>query len=254
MAWDPARYNQFRKERAAPFDDLARLLVIRAGLSVVDLGCGTGDLTSRLAEMLPGSDVLGVDSSSAMLARAAEHVRPGLHFEQGNLETVHGEFDLVFSHAAIQWVDDHETLIPSLWAMVRPGGQLAVQVPSNHSHPTHTLIQELAASPQFSDRVGGYNRWWPVLSIERYAELLFSLGGVDIVVYEKVYPHVLPDADALADWMSGTALVPYKERMDPEDFEEFMHTYRARLWGRYPDQPVFFGFRRTLFSAIKPAV
>lgn len=252
MAWDPTRYNQFRKERAAPFDDLARLLVIRAGLSVVDLGCGTGELTVRLADMLPGSHVLGVDSSGAMLAQAAERSRAGLRFEQGSIETVQGTFDLVFSHAAIQWVDDHETLIPSLWNMVRPGGQLAVQMPSNFSHPTHTLIQEVAASAQFSDRMGGYNRWWPVLGIERYAQMLFDLGGTDIVVFEKVYPHVLPDADALADWMSGTALVPYKERMDAEDFAEFMQVYRSRLWERYPAQPVFFGFRRTLFTAIKP--
>ena len=249
MSWDPQRYEQFKRERAAPFEDLMSLINVRESMSVIDLGCGPGPLTKRLADALPGSDVLGIDSSAEMLASAQQLARPGLRFEQRAIEDVDGEFDLVFSHAALQWVPEHSALIPKLLSRVRPGGQLAVQMPSNFSHPTHTIIDEVGAEEPFKSGLNGYVHSWSVLGVEQYADLMFASGATDQTVFEKVYPHVLEDADALADWMSGTALVPYMERLPDELHERFMEAYRVRLREHFTTTPVFFGFRRILFVA-----
>src|SRR4029079_2716339 len=99
MPWDPDQYRKFEAERAAPFNDLVAMIQPDEGMSVIDLGCGTGQLPARRAPMLPDSDVLGIDSSPQMLSRANELVRPGLRFEQRAIEDVTGESDLVFSHA-----------------------------------------------------------------------------------------------------------------------------------------------------------
>src|ERR671939_673364 len=107
MPWNPGRYHQFQSERFAPFDDLFNLIKIREGMRVVDLGCGTGELTRRLGDKLPRSEVVGIDSSPEMLERAHEQARDGLRFELGSIENVEGVWDLVFSHAAIHWVEDH---------------------------------------------------------------------------------------------------------------------------------------------------
>jgi trans-aconitate 2-methyltransferase len=251
MPWNPDRYRQFQKERSQPFDDLFRLVKRREGLRVLDLGCGTGELTQRLADALPASEVTGIDSSPEMLVRAQARARAGLRFELGSIESVRGEWDLVFSHAAIHWVEDHAALVPRLFGMVASGGQLAVQMPSNHGHATHMLITELAGEEPFRSALGGWSRPSPVLPIEAYAELLYREGATEIVVFEKVYPHVLEDADALADWTSGTALVPYFERL-PEDLHEpFMKSYRERLRALWPEPVVFYGFKRTLFAAAR---
>jgi trans-aconitate 2-methyltransferase len=257
MPWDPERYEQFKKERAAPFDDLLRLVRVRDGLRAVDLGCGTGELTRRLADALPESDMTGIDSSAEMLERAGQAARPGLRFELGDIQAFGGAWDLIFSNAALQWVDDHRPLIPRLFSLLRPGGQLVVQVPSNFSHPTHKLIDELAAQEPFRSGLAGWGLDWsrsrPVLSIEQYAELLYAQGATEIVSFEKAYPHVLPDSGALADWMSGTALVPYMERLTDGLRDQFMQRYRVRLREIFPQQPVFYGFRRTFFSGTKRA-
>ena len=253
MPWDPKRYEQFSKERYAPFEDLIALVRVRDRLRVVDIGCGTGELTRRLADALPDSDVLGIDSSEAMLAQAASRAKAGLRFEQRAIEELAGEWDLIFSNAAIHWVADHKSLVPRLLSCVRPGGQLVVQVPSNWTHPTHTIIDEVVAEEPFRASFVDYERNWTAESIATYAELLFDNGGTDVTVFEKVYPHVLADADAMADWMSGTALVPYMERLPEEHHEAFMARYRERLRQRFPGEPVFFGFRRILFAATKPA-
>ncbi len=255
MPWEPDRYEQFKNERYAPFDDLLGLVDVRARLRAIDLGCGTGELTRRLADALPDSDVLGIDSSSEMLARARERERPGLRFELRRIEDAEGAWDLIFSNAALQWVDDHQWLVPRLLSLLTPGGQLVVQMPSNFSHPTHTFIDELASEEPFRTALVDWGLNWstsrPVLSIDEYAALLYACDGAEITVFEKVYPHVLEDADALADWMSGTALVPYFERLPDDLREPFMERYRERLRARFPSRPVFYGFRRTLFAATR---
>ena len=249
MPWDPERYEQFKDERYAPFEDLVKLITVRAGLRVVDLGCGTGELTRRLTELLPDSDVLGIDASAEMLTRAAGEARPGLRFEQRKIEDADGQWDLIFSNAAIHWVDDHQALVARLLSCLRPGVQLVVQLPSNFSHPTHTIIDEIGGEPLFREALDGWSHQWPVLSVEEYAELLYANGGEEITAFEKVYPHVLENADALADWMSGTALVPYFERLPEGLHDRFMERYRERLRERFLSSPVFFGFRRILFAA-----
>jgi trans-aconitate 2-methyltransferase len=249
MPWNPDTYHKFQAERAAPFTDLLSLVNIRSDLRVVDLGCGTGELTARLAEHLPNSRVLGIDNSPQMLERARQYERSDLRFELASIEALDGEWDLIFSHAAIHWVEDHDSLLPRLLSHLRPRGQLAVQIPSNHGHVTHRLITNIAGEEPFRSALGGWTRTSGVLGIERYAELLHQHGGQDITVFEKVYPHLLADADALADWTSGTALVPYFARLGDDLREQFMERYRVRLRAHYPSSPVFYGFRRTLFAA-----
>ncbi|HEY0544728.1 MAG TPA: methyltransferase domain-containing protein, partial [Pyrinomonadaceae bacterium] len=223
----------------------------REGLRVIDLGCGTGELTRRLADYLPASEVVGVDSSAEMLERAESLARPGLKFEKLAIEEVAGEWDLVFSHAAIQWVENHAELVPRLFSLVAEGGQLVVQLPSNHSHPTHTIIIEIASEEPFRSALGGWTRKPPVLSIGEYSELLYEHDGRDLIVFEKIYPHVLENAEALAEWTAGTALVPYFERLPEELREPFLQKYRARLRERWPRSPVFYPFQRILFSATR---
>jgi trans-aconitate 2-methyltransferase len=252
MPWNPDLYHKFQSERQAPFYDLLSLVTIRENLRVVDLGCGTGELTAQLAEALPGSEVLGVDNSPQMLERAQAYARPGLRFELAGIEDVSGEWDLIFSNAAIHWVDDHATLIPRLMGMLRPRGQIAVQVPSNHGHPALSIVRELAAEEPFRTALGGFVRHSPVLSINEYAELLYAHGGSNLTVYEKVYPQVLEDSDAMATFTAGTVLVPYMERLPEGLGEEFKRVYRERLSELYPGSPVFYGFRRTLFAATRP--
>lgn len=252
MPWDPDRYHQFQSQRSAPFEDLLSLVKVRPSMRVVDLGCGTGELTRRLADSLPESDLLGLDNSTEMLDRAAPYARPGLRFEYGDQAALTGAFDLIFSNAALQWSEDHPTLLSHLYECLTPGGQLAVQVPSNHTHISHRIIREVAAQEPFHTALNGFVRQAPVLPIEDYARLLFELGAQDILVFEKVYPHILEDSDAVVDWISGTALVPYFERLDEVTKQAFTRAIRVRMKEELPAQPVFYPFKRTLFSAVKP--
>jgi len=252
MPWNPDKYNQFQTQRSAPFYDLLKLVEVRPGLKVVDLGCGTGEMTRHMADTLPDSEVLGLDFSPQMLERTKEFARPGLEFKRGDLAKLDGKWDLIISNAALHWSEDHGELLPYLFGCLNPGGQLAVQVPSNHNSTAYRTIIEVARMEPFVSQLKGWYREAPVLSIDEYADLLFQEDAQDILVFEKVYPHVMENADAIVDWISGTVLLPYFDRLGKHK-DNFVLMIRQFLRAAMPGEPVFYPFRRTFFSAKKAA-
>lgn len=253
MPWDPDQYERFREERLQPGRDLIALIEPGTGLAVVDLGCGTGRLTRELADRLPGADVVGIDRSETMLAEAAAHVGGGVRFEERAIEDVEGVFDRIYSNAALHWLPDHPRLMARLVTHLRPGGQLAFQVPSNSRHPVTRIRHDVMRSPPFRDALADRASDYGVMELHEYAEVLFDLGLERIHVFETVYPHVLEDADAIAEWQKGTALLPILETLDEAAGEAFLDAFRERLRERYPSRPVLFPFRRTFCSGVLPS-
>jgi trans-aconitate 2-methyltransferase len=248
-AWDPAQYERFERERSAPFFDLLDLVEPCPGGRVVDLGCGTGELTRALHERTGASSTVGLDSSQAMLRRSAEHAGGGLTFELGDIAdwAPSRPVDLIFSNAALHWIDDHDELLTRLTGVLLPGGQLAVQVPANHDHPSHLVAERVAGEEPFRAALGGYVRHTPVLAPERYAQLLHRLGFRSQHVRLQVYLHVLPDAGAVVDWVKGTLLTDYRRRLPDRVYEDFVARYRELLAAELSDERPFpFSFKRVL--------
>jgi trans-aconitate 2-methyltransferase len=254
--WNPTQYERFRAEREQPFHDLVALITRRPGGRVVDLGCGTGLLTAALHRELAAAETLGVDSSDAMLERARTLGVPGLEFTHGDISVWQPElpFDVVFSHAALQWVDDHHRLFVRLRVMLAPGGELAVQVPANFDHVSHTLAAEIAREEPFTSAMQGYSRTFSVLLPEDYAALLHELGFVAQSVRLQVYGHVLESPDAVVEWVRGTLLTDYESRMPEAMYQQFVARYRERLNAALGDQrPYFYPFKRILLWGRLPA-
>jgi len=250
--WSPTQYERFKAEREAPFFDLLEMVQPAPDLRVVDLGCGTGELTRHLHRHLPAATTLGVDRSESMLARSAAFAEQGLRFERRDLVAAldDGPFDLIFSNAALQWLDDHAALLARLAVALAPGGQLAVQVPANHDHVTHLVAHAVAAEPPFVAALDGYRRESPLLAPERYAALLHELGFTAQRVELRVYPHLLASAGEMVEWVKGTLLTAYLGRLPAELREPFVERYRDVLLQKVEVvDPYFYPFKRILFWA-----
>jgi trans-aconitate 2-methyltransferase len=255
MGWNPDQYARFREERAQPFYDLLGLVRVRPAMAVVDLGCGTGELTRTVHERLAARDTLGIDSSESMLARAAAHAGGGVRFERADIASfaARGVYDLVFTNAAIHWVGDHAELLGRLRRAIAPGGQLAVQVPANFDHPSHRIAAEVAAEEPFATALHGYGRGKPVLEPEEYAVLLHRLEFAEQHVRLQVYLHLLDSRASVVEWVKGTLLTDYQSRMSPEAFELFLARYRERLEADLPDEhPFVYPFKRILMWGAVP--
>ena len=251
-AWNPEQYDRFRDQRRQPFRDLLALLSPRPGMRVLDLGCGTGEPTAELHRSLSARETLGIDSSPAMLEECRGLEGGGLHFALSDIANLTGrsEWDVIFSNAALHWVPDHRELLDRLSRALTSDGQLAVQVPANFEQPTHLAAVEVAQQQPFREALGGFTqpRW--VLEPEAYASLLFSLGFREQTVRLQVYAHVLDSREEVVEWVKGTTLTPYQERLGPDLFPGFLAHYRERLFEQLSDRrPFFFPFRRILFWA-----
>lgn len=254
-AWNAEQYERFKAERARPFHDLLALLQPVPGGRVVDLGCGTGELTRLLHETVKASETVGVDRSQTMLARSAAFAGQGVRFVQAGIAefaaSAGRDFDLVFSNAALHWLPDHPSLLRQLAALVRPGGQLAVQVPANHDHPSHEVARAVATEEPFASAAGGLPPS-PVLAPEAYAQRLHELGFTDLRVRLEVYGHLLESADAVVEWLTGTTLTPLRARLDDATWAAYLERYRQALRARLPDtRPYLYTFKRVLFRAAR---
>lgn len=248
--WNPDQYARFRDERSQPFYDLLSLIQPIEGGRAIDLGCGTGELTRVVHERTGAGATLGLDNSESMLEKSAAFAGNGVTFRLGTILRFapRTPFALIFSNAALQWVPDHERLIPRLVAGLAEGGQLAVQIPANVDHPSHRIAHEVAGEEPFRTALDGYLRPDYVKPPEWYAEMLERLGFVEQHVRMQVYGHHLSSRDEVIQWVRGTLLTDYERRLEPAVYAAYLERYRERLMPELADtQPYFYAFKRILF-------
>jgi len=276
--WDPRLYARFSAERNQSFADLLALvhrpLAGGGAAQAVDLGCGTGALTRLLFDALQESGqgplrVLALDNSPAMLAASAAYASAGLEFQQAVIECFAyassagvgapaaspwpARWDLIFSNAALQYVEDHAQLFTALCNKLAPGGQLAVQMPCNDDHPAYQLAAEVAAEPRFAQPLGGYVRRSPVQPPQWYASLFFALGLTQVDVHVRVYSHVLAEPVLVAQWVRGTLLNNYTKLLDEASAADYLAAYERKLGGVLGStRPYLFTFKRVFIYGVQP--
>jgi len=249
--WDPGQYGKFQQERSQPAYDLMDLIGPRNSMRIVDLGCGSGEHTKTLHERFHSVETIGIDSSGQMLAKAPRAA--GLKFFKSGIEDFggDGEFDLIFSNAALHWVSNHDELFARFKKALRPGGQIAVQMPKNGDHPAAATVYALEKEPPYNQYPG-----CPIdsntLAPEAYAALLHRLGFRSIKVRLNVYLHELASGAEAAEWLKGSMLNHYKATQPPEVNSLFEREFRNRidrLLGS--EKPYLYTFKRILMHAVR---
>ena len=236
--WNPDLYLRYADQRGRPFFDLTARIGAAAPATVVDLGCGPGNLTATLTERWPEATVLGVDSSAAMIERA----RTG-HPDDDRLRWQLADLrewqpaqpvDVIVSNATLQWIPEHQTLLPRLVEQLNPGGWLAYQVPINFDEPSHRLLRETAADPRFAEHVEGVARTAQYPTTDAIAAL--SALGCTVDAWETTYLHILRGPDPVFEWISGTGARPILDRLTEPLRSEFVLAYKEKLRQAYPAQ------------------
>ncbi|HET7531272.1 MAG TPA: methyltransferase domain-containing protein [Mycobacteriales bacterium] len=258
MRWDPGQYLRYADQRGRPFVELTARIGAESPSYVVDLGCGTGELTALLADRWPDAAVVGVDSSSDMVETAQQHATGRrLAFECADLREWRParNVDVVTANAVLQWVPGHLAMLADVVGWLAPGGWLAFQVPDNFTEPSHVLLRDLRLSARWRDRLGeGADRTAGVERPETYLRALLDLG-LEADVWQTSYLHVLPGDDAVLEWVKGTALRPVLSLLDEHaERTAFLDEYAAALHEAYPSESfgTLFPFRRTFAVAHLP--
>jgi trans-aconitate 2-methyltransferase len=251
-AWDPGQYLRFADERLRPALDLLAQVPLETPERVVDLGCGAGNVTAILKQRFPGAEVVGVDGSAAMLAKARV-TAPDCRFVQGDMATWEPDapLSLIYSNAALHWLCGHDQLFPRLLSLLAPGGVLAVQMPAMHDAPMRRLQLQVAQSGPWADTLRGQVSARDILSAGEYWDLVRP-HSTALDIWETVYMHALSGDDAVVEWASGTSLRPFLEPLNDALRVAFRQAYAAALRPHYPrraDGTTLLPFRRLFMVA-----
>lgn len=255
--WNAALYLKFEDERTRPSSDLLARIPPLAAVRVVDLGCGPGNSTQVLAERFPEAQVLGIDTSPDMIAAARKRL-PHVTFALGDVArlALPEPADVLFANAVLQWVPDHEALLPHLMGQLAPGGYLAIQMPDNLDQPSHVAMRHVAAEEPWADRlVAAADARTQLPSVDAYYAMLRPhAAAVDI--WRTTYHHPLAGHGAIAEWLKSTGLKPFLDPLSQEERTAFLARYLAHIAPRYPvhgDGKVLLAFPRLFLVARKAA-
>jgi len=255
-AWDAEHYLRFSDARTLPAIDLLSRIELAAPRRVVDLGCGPGNSTAPLRARWPEAAVTGIDTSEELLS-AARRDHPGIEFTAADIAGWRAAepVDVVFANASLQWVGDHERLIPHLFAQVAPGGVLAVQMPRNHDFATHRLMRHVGDEGEWRDRLEGARDPSPVKPPEFYYDLLAPRAAA-VTIWETNYIQVMAGVAAIIAWLHGTGLRPFLARLTEAERPRFLDRYAALLAGEYrpqADGKILLPYPRLFFIASRLA-
>lgn len=237
--WDPGQYLRYADERGRPFVDLVSRIRSEAR-SVVDLGCGPGQLTPVLRERWPQAQITGLDSSSEMIAKAqGGNTDPLTTYAVADATQWVPEqpVDVLVSNAMLQWVPGHADLLLPWTEHLAPGGALAFQVPGNFDAPSHRLLWETAARPDYAPFIRDLGPRAGVLDPADYLALL-SRPGWQVDAWETTYLHVLQGEDPVFEWISGTGARPVLQALPDQVRPQFEAEYKAVLREAYPRREV----------------
>jgi len=252
MVWNPEQYLKFGDERLRPAHDLLNRVSLVAPRRIVDLGCGTGTVTALLRARWPQAEIVGVDSSPAMLERARAALSD-VAWKLDDLQqwTPAEQVDLLVSNAALHWLDDHATLFPRLLSHLTPGGVLAVQMPAQHHAPSHEIGYELAESPRWRERLRHLVRRRPILEAHQYYSLLRPLAS-SLELWFTEYIQTLSGDNPVAEFTKGSFVGTWLSALRADEARDFEADYRRRIALAYPsgaDGLTLFPFRRFFLIA-----
>jgi trans-aconitate methyltransferase len=216
MSWDTERYQSRHSYVFAYGEGLVEMLEPQAGERILDLGCGSGQLTAKIAES--GATTIGLDQSEEMIAEARRNF-PTLKFDVGDAANfmVDAPVDAVFSNAALHWVKDANGVARSVAAALRPGGRFVVELGGKGN--VQTIIDELGPveTPWYFPSVGEYTSL-----LERHGfEIAFA------TLFDR--PTRVEGEDGLEDWLAmfGSSMLPtpelrreVAERLRPKMFRD----------------------------------
>ena len=233
--WRPDKYEKSSLAQQLWAEELLSKIDIAGSERVLDIGCGDGRITAKIAELVPDGSVLGIDSSAAMVAFAVERhpqeEHPNLSFQIGDARTLDfdGEFEIVVSFAALHWVSDHVPVLRGIRDALKPGGRAFLTFGGRGN----------AAVPlQIADGLIAEDRWRRYFEVFDFRYAFFGPEEYRIWIEEVgLYPKrvelipkdmVQPGAQDFAGWIESTWL-PYLERVPEDRRREFI----SEVVGRY---------------------
>lgn len=252
--WNSNLYLRFASERTQPARDLVQRIKLDDPARIIDLGCGPGNSTEVLSQRWPHAHIIGIDNSPEMIY-AAQTNYPQRHWTTADMNFwVPSEpLSLIFSNAAIQWLDHHDYHLVRWMNSIESGGAFAFQIPSSNYALVRTIIHQISHAAKWTERLERARTSLTMHAPSFYYDVLAPFSCT-VELWETEYFHVLPNHAAIIEWMKGTGLRPFLNPLNETEQNEFLAELLHQVEMGYPNQldgSVLFPFRRMFVIAYR---
>lgn len=212
--FDGAKYAKASEHQKEWGAKLIAELGLDGSERVLDLGCGDGALSARIAELVPNGEVVGIDASPGMIEAARANLRPNLSFELMDIDALafSERFDVVYSNATLHWVTDHRRLYRNVSSILNCGGRIRFNFAGdgNCSH-FFAVVRQAMSRDDFAAAFADFEWPWYMPSVEEYSELVESCDIAGARVWGENADRFFPDVETMTAWIDQPSLVPFLE-------------------------------------------
>lgn len=240
VQWNPADYAANSASQLAWAREQIARLNLRGDERVLDVGCGDGKVTAEIARAVPHGSVVGVDSSPEMIrfaqASSPSNRCPNLRFGEMDARRLHfpEPFDLLFSNAALHWVDDHPAFLRGAAACLVPGGRLVVSCGGRgNAQDVFLVVRSTMRLKRWRDSFRELTKPYFFHGPEEYARWLPRFGFRPGLVRLAEKDTAFADLAAFGGWFRTTWL-PYTQRVPESLREVFVAAVVERYVAKYP--------------------
>jgi trans-aconitate 2-methyltransferase len=219
--WDAETYDAVSDPQFEWGMEVLERLELHGDEVAVDAGCGSGRVTEKLIERLPGGHVIAVDGSAAMVEKAKERLGGRADYLVSDLLELElaEPVDLVFSTATLHWISDHDALFARLRAALKPGGRLVAQCGGKGNVATHTeAIAAVASRSEFGPHLNQAKGLWNFAGPEETEARLRGAGFADVRCW--LQPKPVQPARPL-EFISTVTLGPILDQLPEEKRRPF---------------------------------
>ena len=236
--WNAADYAAQSSAQQKWAEELFEKINLSGSEQILDLGCGDGKISMSLAENVLQGSVTGIDASQDMIALAQESYADveNIDFHKGDATnfSYNGQFNIVFSNAALHWVKDHIAVLQNCYQSLQQGGKILLQMGGKgNAKKFIENITEVMHEDKWKNYFTGFIFPFSFYSIEHYETWLMETGfqARRIELINKDMQHV--GREGLAGWFR-TAWMPYTSIVAEDKREEFINAVVERYLEKYP--------------------
>lgn len=227
--WDPEAYEKSSSAQEKWANEILSRLDLKGNESILDIGCGDGRITARMAAQVRDGAVTGIDASREMISFAKKKFPkssfPKLEFRWGDATSLNyeNEFDLITSFACLHWILDHRPVLDGIRAGLRPGGRTFLQFGGRgNAADILRALNEVISEERWSRNFREFRFPYGFFGPEEYRAWVEEAGlranRVDLVNKDMIQK----GRDGLASWMS-TTWMPYLERVREDQRQDLIN-------------------------------
>lgn len=250
------KYKQASKHQKEWGNKLIVELRLKGDEHILDLGCGDGALTEELATLVQDGFVTGIDASAGMIETAKKHVKNNLTFLRMDINNINyiNKFDVIFSNAALHWVQNHEKLLQNSFVALKPNGRILWNFAgSGNCANFYEVIRKTIKEDKYKKYFIDFKWPWFMPSKSEYEKLVKPIGFSKIEITEENADRYFANADEIIRWIDQPSIVPFLTCVPDNAKDEFRNEVVNEMLQKtmQHDGTCFETFRRIKVNAVK---